>query len=97
MTAALGEDANRAYLSNRAEHEFTWILVGAREEVRDQPPPTTTHRRPATPLSNCQSESELDSMLRLLPRYAEHVSRRRGSLITHFFGIYRIASASTGR
>ncbi|CAN0574650.1 unnamed protein product, partial [Ectocarpus sp. 12 AP-2014] len=36
------------------------------------------------------SESELDSMLRLLPHYAEHVSRRRGSLITRFFGVYRV-------
>ncbi|CAM9882635.1 unnamed protein product [Scytosiphon promiscuus] len=43
------------------------------------------------------SESELDSMLRLLPRYAEHVARRRGSLITRFYGIYRVSNPSTGR
>ncbi|CAN0212635.1 unnamed protein product [Ectocarpus sp. 12 AP-2014] len=43
------------------------------------------------------SESELDSMLRLLPHYAEHVSRRRGSLITRFFGVYRVTNPRTKR
>eukprot|EP00903_Cladosiphon_okamuranus_P013860 g12895.t1 len=43
------------------------------------------------------SESELDSMLRLLPRYAEHVARRRGSLITRFYGIYRVTEPTTKR
>lgn len=42
--------------------------------------------------SCAQSESELNSMLRLLPLYADHVSRRRGSLITRFYGIYRITN-----
>ena len=38
-----------------------------------------------------QSESQLESMLKLLPRYAEHVfSGRPRSLMTRFFGIYRI-------
>ncbi|CAN0309424.1 unnamed protein product [Scytosiphon promiscuus] len=36
-------------------------------------------------------------MLRLLPRYAEHVARRQGSLITRFYGIYRVSNPSTGR
>ncbi|CAB1109704.1 unnamed protein product [Ectocarpus sp. CCAP 1310/34] len=43
------------------------------------------------------SESELDSMLRLLPHYAEHVARRRGSLITRFFGVYRVTNPRTKR
>ena len=36
-------------------------------------------------------------MLRLLPRYAEHVARRRGSLITRFYGIYRVTDPTTKR
>lgn len=36
-------------------------------------------------------------MLRLLPRYAEHVARRRGSLITRFYGIYRVTDPSAKR
>ncbi|CAM9644440.1 unnamed protein product, partial [Ectocarpus sp. 6 AP-2014] len=43
------------------------------------------------------SESELDSMLRLLPHYAEHVARRRGSLITRFYGVYRVTNPRTKR
>ena len=57
----------------------------------------STPPSPVTIASADQSESELDTMLRLLPRYAEHVTRTKGSLISRFYGIYRISNPTTKR
>ncbi|CAM9378339.1 unnamed protein product, partial [Laminaria digitata] len=36
-------------------------------------------------------------MLRLLPSYAEHVTQRQGSLISRFYGIYRVTNPNARR
>ncbi|CAN0439241.1 unnamed protein product, partial [Discosporangium mesarthrocarpum] len=43
------------------------------------------------------TESELKSILLFLKPFAAHLARCRGSLISRFFGVYRVTSQTTGR